>query len=147
MKVLVLTLLCVLMTVNEAKVLKRCELARDLKQHGLEGFRRYSLDNWVCMAYYVSKFNTKAVGPPNPDGSRDYGIFQISSRWWCSDGQGITTNGCKMNCKAFLNDNINDAIECAKRVVGAAIGMNNWELWRKHCKGRNLSSWTRGCNL
>jgi hypothetical protein len=34
----------------------------------------------ICIAQRESSFNTAALGPPNPDGSRDNGIFQVSSR-------------------------------------------------------------------
>lgn len=58
----------------------------------------------ICLAFYESSFNTNAVGPKNYDGSRDYGIFQINSRWWCTNGAGKSANGCRISCngKYFL---------------------------------------------
>ncbi|XP_007445368.1 lysozyme C-like, partial [Python bivittatus] len=98
MKALVLTLLFLFLAASEAIEFTRCGLASFLKRHGLDGFHGYKLGNWVCMAYHESRYNTKAVGRPNPDGSRDYGIFQINSRWWCNNKQGRTANGCKKLC-------------------------------------------------
>ncbi|XP_054859657.1 lysozyme C, milk isozyme-like [Eublepharis macularius] len=147
MKVLSLALLFVLVAVNEARVFERCEAARTFKQHGLDGYEGYSLGNWVCLSYYESRFNTQAVGPPNSDGSRDYGIFQINSHWWCSNGQGPTANGCHTSCNSFLNDDITNDIECAKRIVRDPNKMGAWVAWRNHCKGRDLSRWTAGCGV
>nr|XP_056711996.1 lysozyme C, milk isozyme-like [Euleptes europaea] len=140
-------LLFLLIAVNEAVVFEKCELARRLKNAGMSGYYGYSLGDWICMAYHESRFNTAAVGPPNSDGSRDYGIFQINSRWWCSNGQGRTANGCHTSCNNFLTNDISDDIECAKRVVRDPNRMNAWVAWRNNCKGRNLSHWTSGCQL
>ncbi|XP_054859563.1 lysozyme C, milk isozyme-like [Eublepharis macularius] len=146
MKIPVLAvLLFLLVSVNEAKKYGRCELAKILKKAGMDGYYGYSLGNWICMAYYESRFNSRAVGRPNSDGSRDYGIFQINSRWWCSNGKGKTANGCRKSCSKFVDDNISDDITCAKRVVRDPNRMNAWVAWRKYCKGKNLSRWTKGC--
>uniref|UniRef100_A0ABM5FPR7 Lysozyme C, milk isozyme-like n=1 Tax=Pogona vitticeps TaxID=103695 RepID=A0ABM5FPR7_9SAUR len=144
---LAISLLCLLVAVNEAKKYERCELASTLNKNGMKGYYGYSLGDWLCLAYHESGFNTRAVGPPNSDGSRDYGVFQINSRWWCSNGQGRTANGCRSSCNAFINDDITDDIRCAKRIVQDPQRMNAWVAWVKHCKGKDLSSWTRGCRL
>jgi hypothetical protein len=34
----------------------------------------------VCIARYESNFNTAALSPTNPNGSRDNGIFQVSNK-------------------------------------------------------------------
>ncbi|XP_066469533.1 lysozyme C, milk isozyme-like [Tiliqua scincoides] len=147
MKVLAFTLLCLLVAANEAKVFGKCELARLLKKHGMDGYQGYSLGNWICMAYFESRFNTRLKGPKNSDSSHDYGIFQINSRWWCSNGQGKTNNGCKASCSKFTNDDISDDIWCAKRIVQDPNKMSAWVAWRNYCRGRDLSSWTRGCRV
>uniref|UniRef100_A0A6J0SD43 Lysozyme C, milk isozyme-like n=1 Tax=Pogona vitticeps TaxID=103695 RepID=A0A6J0SD43_9SAUR len=144
---LAVTLLCLLVAVNEAKEFQKCELASILNQHGMDGYYGYSLGNWICMAYHESRFNSKAVGPPNSDGSQDYGIFQLNSRWWCSNEQGTTANGCTSSCNAFIDDDITDDINCAKRVVQDPNRMDAWVAWVNNCKGRDLSSWTSDCNL
>ncbi|XP_060539352.1 lysozyme C, milk isozyme-like [Pantherophis guttatus] len=147
MKALSLTLLFLLIAANEAKVFTKCELASRLKNEGMDGYHDYKLDNWICMAYHESRYNTRAVGPPNSDGSRDYGIFQINSRWWCNNTQGPTANGCDTACTAFTTDDITDDIICAKRIVRDPQKMDAWVAWRNHCKGRDLSEWTRDCRL
>ncbi|KAM3844093.1 lysozyme C, milk isozyme-like [Vipera latastei] len=147
MKALVLALLFLFIVANEAKVYSKCELASILKRNGLDGYYGYALGNWICMAYYESRYNSRAVGPRNSDGSRDYGIFQINSRWWCNNYQGRTANGCNKPCSAFTNDDIADDIVCAKRIVRDPQRMNAWVAWKKYCKGKNLSKWTSGCRL
>ncbi|KAG8129729.1 hypothetical protein E2320_016450 [Naja naja] len=112
--------------INEAKVFTKCELASILKGKGMDGYHGYSLGNWICMAYHESRYNSRAVGPRNSDGSRDYGIFQINSRYWCKNNQGPTANGCNKPCSAFTNDDIKDDIECAKRIVRDPQKMGAW---------------------
>ncbi|KAL8164155.1 UNVERIFIED_CONTAM: hypothetical protein K2H54_046892 [Gekko kuhli] len=123
---LLAALFFLLIVVNEAKVYTKCELGKMLKNEGMDGYYGYRLGNWICMAYYESRYNSRAVGPPNSDKSRDYGIFQINSRWWCSNGQGTTANGCNKPCSSFTDDNIHDDIQCVKRIVRDPNRMNAW---------------------
>lgn len=53
---------------------------------------------------YESRYRYDAVGY-NTDGSRDYGIYQINSRYWCGWGTEkyqacweINTYGCGISC-------------------------------------------------
>uniref|UniRef100_A0A8D0DZP4 Lysozyme n=1 Tax=Salvator merianae TaxID=96440 RepID=A0A8D0DZP4_SALMN len=137
---MVLTLVCLLIAVTEAKVFERCELARTLKRLGLSGYRGHALGNWICLAYYESRYNTRAVGPPNWDGSRDYGIFQINSRWWCDNGRRPTANGCRKPCSG-KNFSFSLYTFIFLFILISRVA------WRNHCKGRNLSGWTRGCGV
>ncbi|XP_077185471.1 lysozyme C, milk isozyme-like [Paroedura picta] len=134
-----------LVVANEAEVLQRCQLVRILRNAGMDGFHGYSLANWICLADHESGYDTSAVGPPNWDGSRDYGIFQINSRWWCSNGEGRTADGCHTSCSSFLNNDISDDIACAKRIVQDPNGIGAWVAWRRYCKGRDLSQYVAGC--
>ncbi|XP_070597203.1 lysozyme C-1-like [Erythrolamprus reginae] len=147
MKALALALLFVFTAANEAKIYEKCVLASILKRSGMDGYRGIKLADWVCMAYHESKYNSQVVGPPNTDGSRDYGIFQINSRYWCNNNQGPTANGCNKPCSDFTNDDITDDIECAKRIVRDPQGMDAWVAWRNHCKGKDVSSFIQGCRL
>uniref|UniRef100_A0A672I8G7 lysozyme n=1 Tax=Salarias fasciatus TaxID=181472 RepID=A0A672I8G7_SALFA len=52
----------------------------------------------VCLSQWESSFNTKATSK-NGDGSTDYGIFQINSRYWCEDGS-YSSNGCNIKCSS-----------------------------------------------
>uniref|UniRef100_A0A3P9PDF8 lysozyme n=1 Tax=Poecilia reticulata TaxID=8081 RepID=A0A3P9PDF8_POERE len=84
---------------------------------------------WVCLTQHESGFNTRATNR-NRDGSTDYGIFQINSRWWCRDGGVSRSNGCGINCK-LLTDDVTTAITCAKRVVRGPNGIRAW--WVMWC--------------
>ncbi|XP_010302036.2 lysozyme C, milk isozyme [Balearica regulorum gibbericeps] len=141
-----LLLLALLSAVTKAKVFGRCDLAHVLQEEGLDGYGGYSLANWLCMAFYVSTFNTAAQSI-KADGSADYGIFQISSQLWCTDDRSPSDNGCRVACRDLLSSNITDDIICAKRIVRNPQGMNAWEGWAMHCKGRDLSEWVEGCEL
>ncbi|XP_054859884.1 lysozyme C, milk isozyme-like [Eublepharis macularius] len=147
MKVLPLAVFFLLVAVNQARVFGKCELARIFKQHGLDGYAGYTLGSWICLAYYESGYNSQSVGPQNSDGSRDYGIFRINSRWWCSNGEGKTSNGCRTSCSNFTDDDLTDDITCAKRIVRDPSGYVSWVGWKYHCRGTDLSKWTSGCEL
>ncbi|XP_048876927.1 lysozyme C II-like isoform X3 [Brienomyrus brachyistius] len=137
----------VLLVTASAKIFERCELARKLKASGLDGYRGYSLPNWVCLVKWESKYNTSAINR-NSDGSTDYGIFQINSRYWCNDSKTPRAkNGCGIICNQLLTDNIDVAIKCAKRVVSDPKGMAAWVAWRNNCRGGDLRQYTAGCGV
>ncbi|NXD07693.1 LYSC protein, partial [Nothocercus nigrocapillus] len=147
MKLLLILGFCLLPLVAPGKVYTRCELAAAMKKLGLDNFRGYSLGNWVCAAKYESNFNTGAINR-NSDGSSDYGILQINSRWWCNDGRtSRAKNACNISCQALLSSDISATVKCAKRVVSDKNGMDAWVAWRKYCKGKDVSQWVRGCRL
>lgn len=53
----------------------------------------------VCLAQHESNFNTKATNYNSGGQSTDYGIFQINSRYWCSDGKTPkAVNACGISC-------------------------------------------------
>uniref|UniRef100_A0A8D2BAT6 Sperm acrosome-associated protein 5 n=1 Tax=Sciurus vulgaris TaxID=55149 RepID=A0A8D2BAT6_SCIVU len=129
----------------DAKIYERCELAKKLEKAGLDGYRGYHIGDWLCMAHYESGFDTSFVDH-NPDGSSEYGIFQLNSAWWCDNGVTPTQNLCHMDCRDLLNRHILDDILCAKRVVNAPGSMKAWDSWTRHCSGHDLSDWLKGCD-
>ncbi|KAF5882243.1 c-type lysozyme, partial [Clarias magur] len=70
----------------------------------------------VCLAKYVSNYNTSKV-ILDIDGSTDFGILQISNRWWCTDGKFKSANGCNVACSDLATDDITKTIACAKIIV------------------------------
>ncbi|EDM16627.1 similar to RIKEN cDNA 9530003J23 (predicted), isoform CRA_b, partial [Rattus norvegicus] len=102
---LTLGLLLLSITV-QGKVLNRCLLARTLQRFGLGGFKGISLANWICLAKSVSGYDTKAIKYNHEDRSTNYGIFQISSRYWCNDSKTPgSKNFCRVSCKGkYLDD-------------------------------------------
>ncbi|XP_046906345.1 lysozyme C isoform X2 [Hypomesus transpacificus] len=144
MRALVFLLLA---AVASAKVYQRCALAKVMKDAGMDGFRGNSLPNWVCLAKWESNYNTEAINH-NTDGSTDYGIFQINSRYWCDDGRTPgSKNICGIRCRELLTDNIQTAIRCAKRVAQDPNGIKAWVAWRCHCQNQDLSSYVAGCGV
>ncbi|KAM8972472.1 lysozyme C-2-like [Pelodytes ibericus] len=123
--ILYLAVLIGLIYGSQGKIYTQCELLTIFEETGLAGYYGYSAANWICLAKYESGFNTQAVD--NDGWSRDYGIFQINSRWWCNDG--ITANAenaCGVCCYTLLEDNILPDIECAKRIVQDPNHMSAW---------------------
>ncbi|XP_061576787.1 lysozyme C [Cololabis saira] len=139
-------LVVLLVGVASARQYQRCEWARALKSYGMDGYHGYSLANWVCLTRWESSYNTQATNH-NTDGSTDYGIFQINSRWWCSDGRTKSANACNIPCSELLSDDVSTAVSCAKRVVRDPNGMAAWVAWRLHCRGQDLEPYVAGCGL
>ncbi|XP_066468808.1 sperm acrosome-associated protein 5-like [Tiliqua scincoides] len=131
---------------THSKFLSRCELVLILQRSGMDGYAGYNLADWVCLAYYVSGFNTAAV-TYSSDGTTEYGIFQLNSGFWCADGYSKTRNLCDLPCRDLLTDQIQDDIVCLKRAAVGPDGLDTWMEWRDHCRNRDLSHWIAGCNL
>ncbi|XP_057177170.1 lysozyme C-like [Triplophysa rosa] len=122
----VFVFLLVILTAN-AKVFEKCDLARALKAGGMSGYEGVSLGDWVCLIRSESSYDTAAKNR-NKNGSTDYGIFQINSRYWCydkDDTRGHPNNGCKINCSKLLNNDISLSVACAKIIVKQQ-GISAW---------------------
>ncbi|XP_020043285.1 sperm acrosome membrane-associated protein 3 [Castor canadensis] len=141
-----ISLLSCLLVPSEAKVYSRCEMARVLKEFGLDGYRGYGLADWICLAYFSSGFNTAAVDH-EADGSTNNGIFQISSRKWCKNLAQNAPNLCRMYCSDLLNSNLKDTVICAMKIAQEPQGLGSWEAWRHHCQGKDIHDWVDGCDF
>ncbi|XP_056288152.1 lysozyme C-like [Pseudoliparis swirei] len=100
----------------------------------------------VCLSKWESDYNTMATNH-NTDGSTDFGIFQINSRFWCRDGQRPSANACGIRCSELQSDDVTVAIRCAKRVVRDPNGIGAWVAWRRHCQNQDVSSYVSGCGV
>ncbi|KAL9824472.1 lysozyme C-like [Geothlypis trichas] len=129
---------------TQGKVFPRCDMVKILRQEDFEGFVGSTVADWMCLVEYESSYNTKAY---NDNGSsRDYGIFQINSKYWCSEGKNSgSKNACNVNCTKLLDDNIEDDIECAKKIAQVARGLTPWYGWKNRCQGKDLSSYVKDC--
>ncbi|KAL5277555.1 LysS family protein [Megaselia abdita] len=111
------------------KVFSRCSLAKELKALGVAAG---DIPYYVCIAQHESSYNTAAVGPPNPNGTNDYGIFQINDYYWCAPPNGaFSYNSCKINCSGLLTDDISPDVKCAELVKR----QQGWKAWStyKYC--------------
>ncbi|GAB1295591.1 Lysozyme C-1 [Apodemus speciosus] len=127
MKALLTLGLLLLSVTVQAKVFERCELAKILKKREMDGYHGVSLASWVCLAQYESNYNTTATNYIPENGSRNYGIFQINSRYWCNDKKTPQAmNMCNMPCSDLLQDDITDTIQCAQKVVRNIQGVPTW---------------------
>ncbi|XP_034476744.1 kelch-like protein 40b isoform X1 [Drosophila innubila] len=126
-KKLVLTLLAVLQVflggTEGARILDRCTLALEMDELGVP---RSDLARWVFIADSASSFRTEVISQPNPDGSKNYGLFQISNRYWCQSLPGIPSkNICNVNCDQLLTDNIKASVDCVLKIKERE-GWNPW---------------------
>ncbi|XP_032746694.1 LOW QUALITY PROTEIN: lysozyme C-like [Rattus rattus] len=144
---LTLGLLLLSITV-QGMVLHRCFVARTLRRLGLDGFKGISLANWICLAKWASGFDTKATKYNHEDGSTNYGIFQINSRYWCKDNKTQESkNFCRVSCEDLLNNNIKASVACVKRILKDPQGITIWEAWRNNCANQRLFPYLLGCDL
>ncbi|KPU77088.1 uncharacterized protein Dana_GF11185, isoform C [Drosophila ananassae] len=114
--------------------LKPCELAGQLY---ILDVPKSELPLWLCIADFESRFNTHVVGQGNSDGSRDYGIFQISDRFWCAPPnktEYYAFNDCNVNCSSLLSDDITMSVKCA-RLIQKRQGWSAWSVYSEFCNG------------
>ncbi|XP_004386489.1 lysozyme C [Trichechus manatus latirostris] len=148
MKALLILGLLFLSASVQGKIFERCEFARTLKRNGMGGYHGIRLADWVCLARWESSYNTKATNYNPGSKSTDYGIFQINSRYWCNDGKTPgAVNACGISCNVLLQDDITQAIACAKRVVRDPQGIRAWVAWKKHCENQDLTQYIQGCGV
>uniref|UniRef100_A0A3B1K0M9 lysozyme n=1 Tax=Astyanax mexicanus TaxID=7994 RepID=A0A3B1K0M9_ASTMX len=98
----------------------------------------------VCMAFAESSYDTQATHFNPSDGSTDYGIFQINSRYWCSDGKFPGKKECPFTCNQLFS--LQNSIACAKIVVQKRT-MTAWDGWKAKCRGQNVSKYIAGCGV
>ncbi|XP_065114348.1 lysozyme C [Paramisgurnus dabryanus] len=144
MRVAFLVLCVMWLSSCEGRKLSRCSVARIFKDQGLDGFEGFSLGNYVCTAYWESKYKTHRVR--SADTGKDYGIFQINSFKWCDDGTPDGRNLCKIPCTDLLKDDLKASVECAKKIVKTG-GLKSWDTWDSYCNGRNMKRWVKGCDV
>ncbi|XP_075408895.1 lysozyme C-like [Tenrec ecaudatus] len=146
MKVLLILGFLFLSVTVQGKVFKRCELAKELKQLRMDGYEGISLANWMCLIKWESGYNTHIIKHSRGKSS-NYGIFQINSRF-CDDGKTPKAhNACRISCNVLLQDDITQAVACAKEVVIRPKGIKSWVAWRNRCENRDLTQYVEGCGV
>ncbi|KAL0831568.1 hypothetical protein ABMA28_002354 [Loxostege sticticalis] len=128
--VVVLFVLATFWLESDAKRFSRCELVRELRR---QGFPEDKMRNWVCLVENESGRTTNKVGPVNKNGSKDYGLFQINDKYWCTSS-GPAGKDCNVKCSDLLTDDITKASTCAKKIF-KRHGFNAWYGWKNHCQG------------
>ncbi|XP_069959715.1 lysozyme C-like [Cherax quadricarinatus] len=135
---------------SKGKIFEKCELATLLEsKHQMP---RDQVKNWVCIAQYESTFNTEAVNHGNWDGSKDYGLFQLSNKFWCQDGNWQGKNVCKMSCTDLLDDSLTDDLACIQKIIkdterwkGKGTGLTAWVAYVNKCENRDLNEYMSEC--
>ncbi|KAK7864931.1 hypothetical protein R5R35_008731 [Gryllus longicercus] len=135
-------LLLALVCAGGAKIYQPCDLARELLY--TYGLPRSQIATWVCIAFAESSYNTAAVGPPNSDGSRDHGLFQINDSYWCYPGK-----GCATSCSSFEDDNIADDVACVRKIYSQTAGYsgNGFTAWTTYSRCYSPDSYIAGCGI
>ncbi|XP_017051134.1 lysozyme isoform X2 [Drosophila ficusphila] len=126
----------------ESKKYQRCELTRVLVEN--YHFDKTFISNWICLVEHESYLDTSKI-TVNQNDSKNYGLFQISSKNYCSEGR--KGGQCNMKCEDFSNDDIGDDIACA-RMIQEREGFKYWKGWERYCRNpQNLPNLRVACNL
>ncbi|KAH3856659.1 lysozyme C-like [Dreissena polymorpha] len=121
----------------------RCDVVHALRDKGVP----YSdMRNWLCLVKHESNFHYDAVNDNGGDRWSDYGIFQLNSKYFCDQPDGITgTNckklrqkGCSDTCASFKDSDISNDVYCAVRIKNCYGGYSAWYGWVNRCNGRDL---------
>ncbi|XP_037813955.1 lysozyme 1 [Lucilia sericata] len=142
----VLYRICILVTflqfihIAQTRRLQPCEFAGQLY---ILDVPKTELPLWSCIAEYESRYHTDAIGKRNLDGSFDYGIFQISDKYWCqpqnkSRDLFFSANECNVNCTDLLLDDITQAVRCA-RIILKQQGWTAWSVYGEFCNETSTS--------
>nr|BAB20806.1 lysozyme [Samia ricini] len=113
----------------DAKRFTRCGLVQELRR---QGFDESLMSNWVCLVENESGRFTDKIGKVNKNGSRDYGLFQINDKYWCSTGS-TPGKDCHVTCNQLLTDDISVAATCAKKIY-KRHKFDAWYGWKNHCQ-------------
>ncbi|KAB0364907.1 hypothetical protein FD754_009063 [Muntiacus muntjak] len=130
MKALIILRFLLLSVAVQGKVFERSELARTLKELGLDGYKGGCLTKW-------ESYNTKATNYNPSSKSSNYGIFQINSKWWCNDGKTPkAVDGCHVVVSflitlfsSLMENYIAKAVACAKKIASEE-GITAWVAWK-----------------
>lgn len=132
-KIVFFVVLAVICASTFAKDISRCDLVKELRKHG---FPEDKLADWVCLVEAESSRKTHKIGKVNKNGSRDYGLFQINDKYWCSNTN-TAGKDCNVTCADVTTDDITKAAVCAKKVYRRHNFMA-WYGWRNKCQGKSL---------
>ncbi|GFQ85799.1 lysozyme C-1 [Trichonephila clavata] len=92
-------LLCLQATISYGKIINPCVVAEVMQNLGQ---KKTVISKWVCLAKFASGFNTQALSKSYPDGSHDFGLFQINDKY-CRLG---SADGCGASCTDLVSDDI-----------------------------------------
>ncbi|KAK2504558.1 hypothetical protein MC885_017033 [Smutsia gigantea] len=139
-------LICCPVTATESKIYTHCKLAKIFR--GLAWTITTALALETGSAWHTMRAATIPRLRLLDDGGTHYGIFQINSLMWCRHAKLQEKNYCHVACcSALFTDDLTDAVTCAKKIVKETEGMKYWQGWKKHCEGRDLSEWKKGCDV
>ncbi|XP_063399568.1 lysozyme-like [Mytilus trossulus] len=114
----------------------KCQVVQALRNQNVPDS---DLRDWLCLVKHESNYRYDVVGT-NSNGSKDYGIFQMNSNYFCGRPSGtssstcwrVNTYGCADSCTSFTNSDISNDANCAVRVKNCG-GFGKWYGWRYHC--------------
>ncbi|XP_049738980.1 alpha-lactalbumin [Elephas maximus indicus] len=131
-----LLLVGILFPAIQAKQFTKCELSQVLKD--IDGYAGITLPEFTCTIFHISGYDTQTI--VNNNGSTEYGLFQISNKYWCRDHQiPQSRNICDISCDNFLDDDLTDDMMCAKKILDSK-GIDYWLAHKPLCSEK-LEQW------
>lgn len=148
------SILCVILYISiipsiNTKTYEKCELVRELIEK--YDFKDEDAVRASCTAEGTG-FETNRISyysdidaHYNYDGKKSnnnnkyktsYGIFRISSEYWCSEtGVGGI---CNINCKDLIDDDISNDVDCLKKIVTDSYAWQAWPEGQSDCHWEEL---------
>ncbi|XP_013112603.2 uncharacterized protein LOC106090823 isoform X1 [Stomoxys calcitrans] len=126
----------------KGKIFTRCSLAQEL--YTKHKFPLQDIATWVCIAEHQSSFDSSAVGRQNGDGSANYGLFQISDRYWCYSGPTPEEGkACNVACHKLADEDLQDDVRCIRIIYDehtriSGNGFNAWTVYSRSCQNQNI---------
>ncbi|XP_062839512.1 alpha-lactalbumin-like isoform X1 [Anolis carolinensis] len=69
-----------------------CPLAKIFLEEGLDGYAGISLEQWMCIAFHSSSYNTDHTN------KYGFGLFHFDRQVWCKTGEEDSLNLCNICC-------------------------------------------------
>uniref|UniRef100_A0A3Q3XLB8 Glycosyl hydrolases family 22 (GH22) domain-containing protein n=1 Tax=Mola mola TaxID=94237 RepID=A0A3Q3XLB8_MOLML len=115
---LVFVLAC---SVAGGRFVDKCELKAQMMEAAKGNQKGLATENFML----GSGFNTDAVNETSPRIGeqlwRFYGLFQLGNRLACSDGTTSSPNVCQKDCESFLDDDIDDDLQCLLEIFTSLL--------------------------
>uniref|UniRef100_A0A3P9MDX2 Glycosyl hydrolases family 22 (GH22) domain-containing protein n=1 Tax=Oryzias latipes TaxID=8090 RepID=A0A3P9MDX2_ORYLA len=111
---LTLSVAALVLNLSEGRIVSKCELRQKLQEvlPLPRKYGRYKDQILPSKHSHESSSQEKDNVKPNQGPAIYFGLFQLSDSYFCDSGNGSSKNLCNKNCSAFIDDNIEDDLEC-----------------------------------
>ncbi|XP_062839513.1 alpha-lactalbumin-like isoform X2 [Anolis carolinensis] len=117
-----------------------CPLAKIFLEEGLDGYAGISLEQWMCIAFHSSSYNTDHTN------KYGFGLFHFDRQVWCKTGEEDSLNLCNICCSKLADADIHDDIKCVKKIVRSPDKLTLFWAWNSVCRSDSIGHWAGKVN-